>query len=284
MLFLSENYHLMSLNDFVNASKKRQKIPSKTAVITFDDGWEDNYLYAFPVLKKYKLPATIFLTTGFIGTDRAYWQENILFLTERLSSSQDILKNCFCLNNLSGFDTLIEGLASGTNINALRLALISRLTQVDEGAVTGLIDSLKAAAGNPEFPSRENAHLTWQQVSEMKNAAINFGSHGVNHRLLDMCAEGLLREELRLSKQMLEDKLERPAVNFAYPNGNYTEHVIGLLSECGYVSGVTVKEGLNTSASDLYRLKRINICEGRFLNPRGQFSVERFATRLAGLL
>jgi peptidoglycan/xylan/chitin deacetylase (PgdA/CDA1 family) len=284
MLFLSNHYHVISLDDFINAKKYKKDIPPKTAVITFDDGWEDTYLYAFPVLNKFNLPATIFLTTGFIGTDRIFWQEKIIFLTDRLLTVPGILKDCFLSNNLVDFGPLIDNLVTGVNISETRLALITRLKQAEEAVIEGLIDSLTSACGYSEFLSRENSFLNWQQIDEMKGSLISFGSHGINHRLLDMCTEDVIKEEMRLSKDMIEDKSGMPVRNFAYPNGNYNEKITGLLKKSDYSSGVTVEEGLNTLNTDSYRLRRINICEGRFLGPKGHFSKERFAAYLAGLL
>ena len=68
MKYLSKNnFNVMSLGYFIDAFSKNKKIPRKTVVLTFDDGYLDNYENAFPVLKKYNFPATIFVATGFVG-------------------------------------------------------------------------------------------------------------------------------------------------------------------------------------------------------------------------
>jgi len=68
MGYLRKNgFNVVSLAELVEHIKSNKKIPVKTVVLTFDDGYEDNFLDVFPILKKYNLPATIFLMTGFIG-------------------------------------------------------------------------------------------------------------------------------------------------------------------------------------------------------------------------
>jgi len=73
MAFLSEKYNLLSLERVTEILEKNQSPPLKSIVITFDDGWRDNYLYAYPILKKYNVPATIFLATDYVGTDKMFW-------------------------------------------------------------------------------------------------------------------------------------------------------------------------------------------------------------------
>ena len=75
-----EGYNVISLKRFVEGVKNKGKFPPKTVVITFDDGFEDNFVYAFPVLAKYKMPATIFLITKYVGKREGYltWDQVLL--------------------------------------------------------------------------------------------------------------------------------------------------------------------------------------------------------------
>lgn len=77
MEFLKRNnYNVLRLEELVNLIGEKKKVPPRSIVLTFDDGYKDNYQYAFPVLKKYNLPATIFIIVNEIGRpDRLSWQE-----------------------------------------------------------------------------------------------------------------------------------------------------------------------------------------------------------------
>ena len=81
--FIVKRYNVIPLMDLVGHLERGKRIPRRSAVITFDDGWRDNFVYAFPVLKKYQVPATIFLTTGFIGTTKLFWPERLISILSR---------------------------------------------------------------------------------------------------------------------------------------------------------------------------------------------------------
>src|SRR3989344_4458910 len=83
MRYLSKNYNVIPLNDIININKNK-KIKN-SVIITFDDGYIDNYLYAYPILKKYNLPATIFLPTDFIENKKRYWLNKLYYLINKFN-------------------------------------------------------------------------------------------------------------------------------------------------------------------------------------------------------
>jgi len=76
MQFLKQCYQIMPLTELVERAK-RGDVPDRAVAITFDDGYRDNYEFAFPILKKYGLPATVFVATGAIGTGEILWHDRI---------------------------------------------------------------------------------------------------------------------------------------------------------------------------------------------------------------
>lgn len=281
--FLAGKCRVMSLEDLTLAFRERRAIPARTVVITFDDGWEDNYRYAWPVLKKYNLPATIFLTAGLIGTREIFWQEITLYLVGRLSSEPAALKKCFEGDGLEALHPVLDAMISGKRSGTARLSLLQGLMDRGEKVIDEVIRRMLAALDNPALPVEDNSFLSWEQVSEM-NGLIAFGSHGISHKLLDKLEDELIIKELCKSRELIEGRLRGPVLHFAYPNGNYNNSVVERLREAGYETAVTTKKGLNTCADDLCLLKRINICDCMFEDPKGRFSIELFAARLAGLL
>ncbi len=93
MKYLSENYNVISLENLVDSLKNNLPFPKKGVVITFDDGWKDNFSFAFPTLKKYNLPATIFLTSGYIGTNKTFWPEQVISVLKSEKNLKEKLKN-----------------------------------------------------------------------------------------------------------------------------------------------------------------------------------------------
>ncbi|MBF0343626.1 MAG: polysaccharide deacetylase family protein [Nitrospirae bacterium] len=283
MEYLSSHYRVLSLDQYIESIKGRIPLPSKTAVITFDDGWRDNFLYAFPLLKKFNLPATIFLTTGFIATNRMFWQESVIFLVSRLLSLRLDTNECFLRHGLENVLPLLSKLSAIDN-NPVMLELIDTLKQVDISTLTALTQCMRETLNVQELPYAENMFLDWTQIIEMQQSLITFGSHGISHQLLDTCGDDVIAEELTESKKTIEGRLSSQVKSFAYPNGNYNSKIIERLKEAGYEVGVTVLPGLNTPQTDPFQLKRINICENRFADLNGRFSEPLFAASLSGIL
>lgn len=284
MRFLSENYNVISIDNFLTYRKKRLKLPKKAVLITFDDGWQDNYKYAFPVLKTFNLPAIIFLTAGFIGTINLFWQERLIYLIKILSTSEsmpvDFLEKC----NLLECQQLISILIRDPEDKKSLLRLITHLKQIDETSRENLIRTLELITNKKELHDNERFILDWEQVKEMIEGNIDFGSHGISHRILTMFDDQIIRNELVKSKDLIEIKTGEPIRTFSYPNGNYSNTVINYVKEAGYDLAFTVDHGINTLQTDPYRLKRINIHEERFAGFKKSFSKELFAVYLAGLL
>jgi peptidoglycan/xylan/chitin deacetylase (PgdA/CDA1 family) len=284
MKFLSENYHIIPLDEFIEAREKQIPLPLRTVVITFDDGWEDNYHYAFPILRKYHLPATIFLTTGWINTRKIFWPEKVIFLIKNLLSSPDVLKECFVKANIPSLIIRIDRLLRHPERNKCWSKLIDDLKYIDESSREKIIQNLEAYLKDRTFPEAKHSVLNWAQIQEMKRNGVSYGSHGITHRILTLLGEDEVKEELQVSLQSLEKGLGGPIKHFAYPNGDYNGRIIQHLKTLGYRSGLTVKLGYNTIKTDAYRLNRINIHERKILNDKGGFSKELFTFYLEGLL
>lgn len=100
MEYLIENYNVISLDELLGLLKKEDELPSNLCVITFDDGWKDTYDNAYPILVKYDLPATVFLTTSYLEGKIPFWEENIKYL----------ISNIYCLiqnNNLEDKEPIL---------------------------------------------------------------------------------------------------------------------------------------------------------------------------------
>jgi peptidoglycan/xylan/chitin deacetylase (PgdA/CDA1 family) len=280
--FLNKNYHIISLNDYIDAKKRNYTLPHKTAVITFDDGWEDNYAYAFPILKKYNVPAAIFLATGFIGTERLFWPEKIIFLMKRIFTA-NTLNEFFYAYPMQEFYPLLLYLFENAEDPKSWYIFIERLKQIDEKKREILTTNLETFLQNPS-PPPFNYCLNWNQVDEMARSQCTFGSHGLSHKILTKLRENEIQEEVEESRRIIENKLHVAVDFFSYPNGNHNGKVIRILRSSGYQAALAVEQGMNKKVSNLYTLKRINIHEGMISDMRLNFSKELFAAYLGGIL
>jgi len=281
--FLAQHYTVISLMEFLETRLRHEALRPKTAIVTFDDGWRDNYLYAFPVLKKYGVPATFFLTTSFIATDKVFWQEKTRFLRARLHDRlrHDTQKLSARLGKLP---PEIRDVVTAQGVEDADRRLIGKLKGMDREARQEVMTILAELLGFPEFPKAANAFLTWEEVREMKKFDCDFGSHTKNHKLLPQVSSEEIAEELEGSKRKIEEELKIPVETFAYPNGDHNARVVNQVRACNYKLAVTTTPGINTARTDLHRLKRMNMRADRFTGPTGAFSDAIFAASLAGCL
>jgi len=254
--YLKSKHCIQGLEDWISGGRKRAGV-----ILTFDDGWQDNYLYAFPVLKKHQVPATIFVAVNFIGNAKEFWQVKLfrrlqqLSLTEVQSWPYSELKRIVVA-------ILKEGL-SPESYQPLVRYLKSRPKRE--------IDSLLEPLFSRDSQKPEPALLNWDEIREMHRAGIDFGSHTLNHIIIPMENEETIREELHSSQQLLERHLHKPVRYFAYPSGEYDQRAKELVRQAGYLAAFTTKEELNTSFTNPFELRRIEMEENKLTDSKKEF-------------
>lgn len=279
---LVHHYRILSLEEYAEMRENPGPLPLRCAIVTFDDGWRDNYLYALPTLKKYRVPATIFLTTGFIGRNRTFWQERLRFLIQALWGNPTAKKRAL-ESALSPWADDISQRSSPNDPMETADFIIGNIKEGNGGTGEPLIEELNRCAGNPEIPVETHGFLTWDQVREMSQHQITFGSHTHGHRLLTNLPADEIKNEIRTSKQRIEMELGQKISALAYPNGAYGPDIFALLQASGFKFALTTKPGLNSFHTHPYQLRRINMESHRFSDGKGRFSKTLFAARLAGV-
>ncbi len=253
--FIRRNFDVISFEDLHQCETEGKEWPRRALIITFDDGYRDNYTNAFPILKEFDLPATVFLTTGHIGSARLFWWDKVAYLIKRTS------RQSVTLADLS--DTAFD-LSSSRARRHLIERVLWWLKQVQEETRSRFLDSL-ASELDVELPDRvaDGMHLSWDEVKEMARSRIQFGSHTVTHPILSHVGESQLQQEISESKQIIEQHLGREVMVFAYPAGRRTrfnDNVQSVVARCGYHYAVSYEEGAAAeNACDRFALPRIHV-------------------------
>lgn len=258
--YLKKNFEMVPLEAILHETKtesSRAEI-KKRCVLTFDDGWLDFYQYAFPLLNEYNVPATVFLPTDFISTDKWFWTDR---LAQILYDYQDNVETSGSpANELSKAAEEILNLSGpfkGRLDSAIRILKPFPVDQVEF-----ILESL---AGMTELKGKtDRRFLSWGEVREMQRTGfISFGSHTAGHQILTTISHEQVDQELRQSRQELLDRqiVEDSFIAFCYPNGNYDDKVAALVKQNGYDLAVTTQKGWNTPGSDHYRLNRCGVHE-----------------------
>jgi len=259
MRFLKRHYRVVSLDSVAEMLAGTRPWVERAVAITFDDGYEDNYHTAWPILRKLELPATIFLTTDYVGASGGIWL-NRLHLALRETP----------LDRFAAPKLLDTGLAElPLRTAAERASAAHRLVDalyrlppderkaLTERLVEGLEVDLAALSPTPSALRL----LSWDQVCEMADGGlVTFGPHGCSHSIVSRLSDNVLREELTASKTTIEREIGRAVRHFAYPNGtegDWDERAVRLLAEFGYATAVTMRRGLVAAGANPFELPRV---------------------------
>ena len=257
MQYLRRNYKVLSMEELL----VELECPTSTepgVAVTFDDGYVDLFEHAFPALKKYQIPATIYAIAEGIETGMAPWYDR-LFLGLRVYPNSTITID---------LDTsTVLGLESSAARLAATKCIVDWLRKQPDSL---RLDYCAALARRLPVPENElqKRMLSWEQLRVMQAHRISCGSHTVTHPVLSRVDGEQRMRELRDSREILESRLGRPVLDFAFPFGQ-PDDCAGVtesdLESCGYRSAVTTTPGANRREANRYALRRVSIGEQRSL-------------------
>jgi len=250
--YFYRNYEIVPLERLASCIRQGNTLPDRAVIITLDDGYKDNYLYAYPVLKKYHVPATIFLTTGHIGTGELFWWDKVGYIVNNSIVTQ------LDLDELGSFS-----FSSTTDKHQTGLEIIEKLKNLPDESKNVLIEKLVSICGVEIPPDLgRDFILSWKEVKEMSSSGISFGAHTVNHPILTNLPLEQAKWEITQSKRDIEERLGKEVTTFSYPNGNFNAGVVELVQEAGFSCAVSVLPGRLISLKDNpYCLSRIGAIE-----------------------
>ena len=177
----NHGYKTLTVEELMRFREGHLQLPGRNVIISFDDGYRDNFTYAFPILQKYNFTAIIFLVSGYIGSTSEW----------------------------------------------------------DEGGTEPL--------------------LSWEEIKEMWQGRVEFGSHSHTHRLLPSLSREEARREIARSKAVIEEKLGCPIDFFSYPWGKFNPEVKDMVKDCGYRAAFSTLSGRNGPREDILALRRVLI-------------------------
>ena len=266
--YLHKRFTIISLDELLDVwQTNRLNSHQSYCVITFDDGWKDNYQFAFPVLLKYRIPATIFLATDFIGTTRWFWPDHMMHLLGKARECpsgavvrQDvsaILADTIGVT-LSATDGTFRHVGSGDPIDLDSIIEVCKGVEVDR--IQQMIARLCRAL-DIDLPT-QRVLLNWDEVREMAAKGVTFGSHSGSHRILTQIPLSQVKAELMNSRKTMLEQGIKPISVFCYPNGNFDRNIQELVRESGYRAAVGCERGSERDRpDDLFALKRISLHE-----------------------
>lgn len=271
--YLKKMYSIISLDEAVsrleNGNLNRNYI-----VLTFDDGFQDNYSAAYPLLQKYEAPATVFIACNAIETGIYHWtelDEAILRLTCDTIDLSSLGLNCLPVHSMED------------KWSAIKL-LHSTLKSVNNSMIRDVIVHLT----NISSSKIERIMMTWDQVKELSNSSlVAIASHTVTHPILTKISLAQAIDEIHTSKGLIEGQIGKPVHFFSYPNGgcnDFNDETVDIVKTAGYRAACTTISGANRKGVDLFRLRRIDVTNGMCRGISGRFSGALFAAYVSGIM
>ncbi|HFD32356.1 MAG TPA: chitin deacetylase [Gammaproteobacteria bacterium] len=254
LAILKQHFEPVHLKEWLVRKKNGLPLPQKSVAITFDDGWADNYQYAFPLLKKHSIPATIFLVANLIDTNKTFWPERLVSIINTIAKKNTDIFNddaCTWLHEL-GVQYQFKSVPDMQELDEI----ITKAKCYTDEEINHLIDQLY----NHAETSAETDILTWEQINEMKRTSlVEYGSHTNNHiRMLTDLSQNIIEDEIAGSKKILSAALNSDISLFCYPNGNTTPVAEKIVAE-NYLAACTTQTGWVKHDTPFHQLPRIGI-------------------------
>jgi peptidoglycan/xylan/chitin deacetylase (PgdA/CDA1 family) len=266
---LKQYTHPISLQELVQAHREGN-LPHRAVAITFDDGYVDNLIYAKPILEKYNIPATFFITTGNLGQEKEFWWDELeqVLLTPKplpLKLSLEIKGEIYHWEleeyNNSKLDSNIKAWQAK---KGARLFLYYSLWQKLQPLLAKNRDRiLQKIYTWAEITPQTRPYYRPLQPQELPFLAtknlIEIGAHTLNHPFLSNLILESQREEIKTSKKYLEVILKSPVTSFSYPFGKYTLDTVSLVKTMGFICACTTKPETVWYKSDSFQLPRFHV-------------------------
>lgn len=240
LLHLKKHHRIVALDELIHSLGEGMPLPSNAVVLTFDDGFLSNYTLAFPLLKKFEAPATIFIVTEFVDEKKPIWVDRVDYAMERARKGRaDLIQTKKRLKSLPP-----ESLHDV--VSALEAKLGYRLI----------------SANDPEVPATYHA-LDWSHVREMQaSGLVSIGAHTHSHKILGRCQETTIVSEIEECKTIIERETGRLCTTFCYPNGgpgDFSDATEAILKQQNFKCTITTIGGFNEESCSPFLLKRLGV-------------------------
>lgn len=247
---LRKHYNLLSLTEIAAILRAREKFPPNSLAVTVDDGYRD-FLSGWKIFAAFRIPVTLYLTTGFLDGKLWFWVDQLQYLFDRASSRKISIP-------LANGRTLTYPVDSAETIKEV-------FKEIPNAERMLWMAALPAQVGValPLHPPEENVPLTWDEVTRVSAEGVDLGAHTATHPILSRIQdEAEIRNEIDISKQRIERQTGRSVRHFCYPNGKWRDfdsRAIDMVRQAGFETAVTTEPGLNFCGADPLRLLRIGV-------------------------
>lgn len=253
---LKRHFELMHLDEWLRRAGQGTPLPKLACALTFDDGWQDNYEFAFPLLARHAAPATIFLVSGYIGATYGFWPNRLMGLLQKSFASPGSVTFPQPLTRI-----VEPALAEAFRRGELRVGdvdiVVQKAKEWDEQEIRSLVEVAETSCGG--IPNSGKI-LDAGEIAEMAaSGLVRFGSHTATHfRLGGRISPPELEREIIESRKHLQDLSGQAIDLFCYPNGETSPGAVDLVRR-HYLGAVTTRKGWHDAGGDPHLIRRIGV-------------------------
>jgi peptidoglycan/xylan/chitin deacetylase (PgdA/CDA1 family) len=248
--------HVVPLNKLLDMEARRSFRDKPLAAVTFDDGYVDVHSEARPILQAFSCPATVFVTTGAIGTDREFWWDALarIFL-ETISLPATL---ALTIANHT-YDWVIPPLDGTGSREKIFYEVYGALRTLSQKVRMAYIDELGHWANCELTPRPAHRAMTRHELEDLSHDLIMIGPHSVTHPALPAHSPEFQREEIVESRRFCETITGVPVDTFAYPFGDYDDRTVSAVGDAGIKFACTTRAGVVHRSVDPLRLPRFQV-------------------------
>ena len=266
---LARHFRFVTLDDIGAHVLSGRPFDGPVAAVTFDDGYQDVFEQAYPVLARKGIPAAVFVVTDLIG--RRGWQvhDRLYQLVARAFAQWDDPRRELC-GLMRALALPVDAIArTRAAARTPLLAVSALLPELPMADIRRVMEALEASVGDSagDIPRT----LEWAELEAMRRGGVTVGSHTERHVSLPVESAATVAGELRRSKRVLEETLGESIVHFAYPGGQFTPAVIDAVAQAGYRFAYTACQHGDARHRAL-TIGRLLLWEGSSVDADGRFS------------
>lgn len=269
MLMLRQTRTPLAMTEFVERIAEGT-LPTNAVAVTFDDGYRDNLAVAAPLLASRGIPATVFITTGSIGSTRAFWWDELAELILARTAAADCevsiapgrarIKLPPIEMDHGHTDSWRGSQPPTSERQRLYLSIWRQLRILDDDTRTAAMSSLRSSLGGAEADPADLAMSADEIVQLVSTGTVTIGAHTVTHPSLPTLPDDVQRLEIGASLQACAQIVGTKIAGFAYPYGDRDAATKGLVKDCGAYWACSVRQAaVNPARVDLFDLPRIQV-------------------------
>ncbi len=251
VLKLKENFTIINCAQLAEILEQEVLTDKRYAIITFDDGYVDNYTHAFPILKKHNVSGSFYIATDFVDSNHIPWWDEIAFILRNSCGEAYQLPS-------SNYSFVLDS----ANINQTIRQIMNAAKLLRNYSILEVLDDVRA-----KFPTavkklkltEPKLFMNWSQINEMANSGMEIGSHTLSHRILSQLSREEQKQEVSNSKKLIEAKLSCQITSIAYPVGRYhcyNQTSFEEVKEANYLIAFNNEPGSHRSISNQFDINR----------------------------